>query len=138
MTDKERQEIERQGAIGYDWYYCRQCGGVGFAPRKQFRQIVELRGKLCIACIDQKDTNKNRERAAAAVTERVCEICEKSFLSKNARYCSPACRKKGSEKSRFYTKLKAATREANMADVHVYGQGKYPVTLTDEDREYLD
>ena len=113
-------------------YTCSDCGDITYAPKKDFKETVKKRKGKCVICIEKEYARKwKKAQPVKEITEtdRVCEICDKIFSAKKAKYCSSICRKKGMETSRFYKGLKDATVEANMADVHVFGQGKYAVSI---------
>lgn len=118
-------------------YNCVECGNQYEVPYEaKYIRKVQNSNFTCISCSYEIVRKKNRERREKNKGERViktktkdCLYCGESFTTNGeATYCSSTCRKKGMEKKKFYNGLKIATREANMADVHILGQGKYVVS----------
>ena len=99
-----------------DWYICVKCGERGYALKSNFMQIVVARNKMCSSCIDEKNLLKAKQ-------------------GRKARTCGSKCRGKLSSKTHFYKGLKKATREADMANVHVFGQGNYVVSIHDKKKD---
>jgi len=128
-----------------DWYICAKCGERGYAQKNNFMSIVIARDKMCSPCIDKKNLAKasatrkaTREKNKIKNAKRICEVCNETFTASiisKARACSPKCRGKLQEKSHFYKGLQKATREADMTKVHLFGQGKYAVSVHDKKKE---
>lgn len=61
MNEEKRNKIEEMQAKGYDWYICKECGGVGFAEAgNKFINIVAKRGKKCVDCVSEMEIRRKR------------------------------------------------------------------------------
>jgi len=128
-------------------YICKVCGEEGECIArniKEFMRIVLERDKTCLKCIDENNKKvfrekqlirKEKQQACAKrnnrpethrsklFIERECVICHIPYCG-TVETCGPECKKKNTEKKRFYDKLSLANKEVHISKIRVYGQGR--------------
>ena len=126
---KDRIIKKIQDSIPELKYICKQCEKIETANNQ--KQIIQ-RKKICLECINKNNLKKSLKlkRVIISIKDKItnikkCEYCQKEFETKNARYCSSTCRKKGMEKKKFYNNLDEVNKEIQVTKTRVFGQGNY-------------
>ena len=133
MTEDEKEFVRNIGDE-YDWYRCVKCRAIGTAPINSFNLTVSSRDNVCLECINKRDKARSIEfkKGKSKKKSLVCVVCSKTFTAVTAKTCSKECREAYKEKRAFYRNMEKANREVRASNVHVFGQGKYAVSIYDK------